>query len=90
MRMEVIKQVEDFSKKSPRQSKVDNLKSKLPFLETHNVNVKHSLDMTPDRIKKGSQLENMDLEGLTPTYSSAMVKTSGPGATQNSFASKGL
>ena len=37
--------------------------------------------MTPDKIKKGSQLENMDLEGLTPTYSSAMVKTSGPGGT---------
>ena len=88
--MEVAKQVEDFSKKSPRQSRVDNLKQKLPFLESHNVNVKHSLDLTPDKIPRGNQLENMDLEGLTPTYSSVMVKKSNLNSTQSSFASKGL
>ena len=58
------------------------------------MNVKHSLELTPDKIpmnfKSRNQLENSDLEGLTPTYSNSMIKKSGLNSTQNSFASRGL
>ena len=37
VRNKVNKQVDDFTKKSPRQARLDNLKSKLPFLSKKSI-----------------------------------------------------
>ena len=77
------KRIDDFTKKSPRQSRVDDLKSKLPFL---NLNKKSTDHGAPIGISERDR-EVLDPENFSSSNadSAFLKKGSGLGSTVTSF-----